>query len=259
IATAEDDPDRVTAVVCGDEVFAADAVVSAVGISGLKNIVASSPALSSRKEFLGVANLGAIDVLAVRLWLDRKITIPKPSNACFGFDETTGWTFFDLNAIHDEYKDEPCTVVEADFYHANQYLPMSDEAIVATVMRYLATCLPAFASAQVTDSAVVRFPRAVTHFSPGSYQHLLPATTSFTNLFMAGDWIITRHGSWSQEKAYVTGLEAANRVVRLVVEGEPATIIPVERDEEHIEQLRQLNQSAKQAINLLPFAGTLLQ
>ncbi|CAI5528135.1 unnamed protein product, partial [Closterium sp. Naga37s-1] len=198
IATAEDDPDRVTAVVCGDEVFAAEAVVSAVGISGLKNIVASSPALSSRKEFLGVANLGAIDVLAVRLWLDRKITIPKPSNACSGFDETTGWTFFDLNAIHDEYKDEPCTVVEADFYHANQYLPMSDEAIVATVMRYLATCLPAFASAQVTDSAVVRFPRAVTHFSPGSYQHLLPATTSFTNLFMAGDWIITCHGSWSQ-------------------------------------------------------------
>ncbi|CAI5513956.1 unnamed protein product, partial [Closterium sp. Naga37s-1] len=54
-------------------------------------------------------------------------------------------------------------------------------------------------------------------------------------------------------------LEAANRVVRLVGEGEPTTIIPVERDEEHIEQLRQLNQSAKQAINLLPFAGTLLQ
>ncbi|CAI5519546.1 unnamed protein product [Closterium sp. Naga37s-1] len=258
IATAEDDLDRVTAVVCGDEVFAADAVVSAVGISGLKNIVASSPALSSRKEFLGVANLGAIDVLAVRLWLDRKVNIPKPSNACFGFDETTGWTFFDLNAIHDEYKDEPCTVVEADFYHANQYLPMSDEAIVATVMRYLATCIPAFASSQVTDSAVVRFPRAVTHFSPGSYQHLLPATTSFTNLFMAGDWIVTRHGSWSQEKAYVTGLEAANRVVRLVGEGEAATIIPVERDEEHIEQLRQLNQSAKQVINLLPFAGSLL-
>jgi len=38
-----------------------------------------------------------------------------PSNACFGFDTTTGWTFFNLNELHDEYKDEPGTVVEADF------------------------------------------------------------------------------------------------------------------------------------------------
>ena len=38
-----------------------------------------------------------------------------PSNACFGFDTTTGWTFFDLNTLHDEYKNETGTVVEADF------------------------------------------------------------------------------------------------------------------------------------------------
>lgn len=44
-----------------------------------------------------------------------QISIPKPSNACFGFDDTTGWTFFDLNALHDEFRDEPYTVVEADF------------------------------------------------------------------------------------------------------------------------------------------------
>ena len=38
-----------------------------------------------------------------------------PSNACFGFDTTTGWTFFDLNTLHDEYKNETGSVVEADF------------------------------------------------------------------------------------------------------------------------------------------------
>lgn len=47
-----------------------------------------------------------------------QVKIPKPSNACFGFDDTTGWTFFDLNSLHDEYKDEPGTVVEADFVSA---------------------------------------------------------------------------------------------------------------------------------------------
>ena len=43
------------------------------------------------------------------------LPIPKPSNACFGFDASTGWTFFDLNALHDEYAEEEGTVVEADF------------------------------------------------------------------------------------------------------------------------------------------------
>ena len=52
----------------------------------------------------------------------KQVTIPKPSNACFGFDDSTGWTFFDLNALHDEYKDAVGTVVEADFVSTTQYM-----------------------------------------------------------------------------------------------------------------------------------------
>jgi hypothetical protein len=89
-------------------------------------------------------NLGAVDVLAVRLWPDRKVAIPNPANACFGFHPTTGWTFFDLNALHDAYHDEPGTVVEVDFYHANQLLALPDEMLLAQVQRDLATCIPAF-------------------------------------------------------------------------------------------------------------------
>jgi uncharacterized protein with NAD-binding domain and iron-sulfur cluster len=32
----------------------------------------------------------------------------------------------------------------------------------------------------------------------GSYQYMMQGTTSFPNVFMAGDWIVNRHGSWSQ-------------------------------------------------------------
>eukprot|EP00271_Cylindrocystis_brebissonii_P000413 TRINITY_DN10507_c0_g1_i1.p1 TRINITY_DN10507_c0_g1~~TRINITY_DN10507_c0_g1_i1.p1 ORF type:complete len:394 (+),score=89.50 TRINITY_DN10507_c0_g1_i1:41-1222(+) len=248
---------RITAVKCGDEVFEADAVVSAVGISGLQNIVRSSPVLQQREEFANTANLGAVDVLAVRLWLDRKIPIPKPSNACFGFDASTGWTFFDLNNLHDEYRDEPGTVVEADFYHANQLLPLSDEALVARVQSYLAQCIPQFGQAKVLDSAVVRVRRAVTHFFPGSYQSMLRGTSSFPNLFMAGDWIITDHGSWSQEKAYVTGLEAANRVVALLGHGKAANIVPIESDEPHVQQLRALNRGVRAVTDFFPKLGLL--
>jgi len=243
---------RVTAVVCGDEVFEADAVVFAVGISGLKKIVEQSAPLRDRQEFRDSRNLGAIDVLATRLWLDRKVEIPLPSNACFGFHPTTGWTFFDLNALHDEYCDEPGTVVEADYYHANQLLALDDDQVLRQVQQDLAGCIPAFGEAKIVDHAVVRIPQGVTHFAPGSYRYLLPATTSFENLFMAGDWIVTRHGSWSQEKAYVTGLEAANRVIAALGQGQPAEILPVIPDEPHIQALRAVNRFVRQGLKGLP-------
>jgi uncharacterized protein with NAD-binding domain and iron-sulfur cluster len=242
-----------TGVVCGDEVFEADAVVFAVGVSGMQKIVSNSPALRSRPEFRNLMNLGAIDVLATRLWFDRPVAIPHPSNACFGFDTTTGWTFFDLNALHDEHRQEPGSVIEADFYHANQLIPMDNADIVAKVQQDLATCVPAFGSAQVIDSSVVRLPRAVTHFAPGSYPSMLPGTTSIANVFMSGDWVITRHGSWSQEKAYVTGLEAANAVIDRFHQGNKAAILPIEPDEPHIQLARTLNQTVRDfSQNLLP-------
>ncbi len=242
---ALDEQGRTNAVICGEERFPTDAVISAVGISGLQNIISSSQSLGDRPEFANVMNLGSIDVLATRLWLDRRVRIPRASNACFGFDQTTGWTFFDLNALHDEYRDAEGTVIEADFYHANQLIAMSNEAIIAKVQRDIATCVPAVGNAQVVDRSVIRLRRAVTHFAPGSYQYLLPRQTSITNLFMSGDWIVTDHGSWSQEKAYVTGLEAANAVVRQFGLGELAPIVPVEPDEPHIETLRDLNRSVR--------------
>jgi uncharacterized protein with NAD-binding domain and iron-sulfur cluster len=241
-----DSNNRATGVVCGDEVFNADAVIFSVGITGMKKILHSSPTLQSREEFRNVSNLAAVDVLATRLWFDRKVNIPRPSNACFGFDTTTGWTFFDLNALHDEYKQEPGTVIEADFYHANQFIPLQDEEIVSSVHRYLGICLPEFRKAKVIDHSVIRLPQAVSHFAPGSYRHMLPGKTSFENVFMSGDWIINRHGSWSQEKAYVTGLEAANFAISYLGEGTPAKILPVEADEQHIQLARVVNKTLHQ-------------
>ncbi len=241
------------AVICGEERFAADGVIFAVGVTGMQKIVSNSSSLGRLPQFCNLMNLGAVDVLATRLWFDRKVKVPLPSNACFGFDATTGWTFFDLNALHNEWQDASGSVIEADFYHANQLLPLDDEQIVAKVQRDLATCVPEFRTATVVDSSVIRLPRAVTHFAPGSYASMLPGTTCIENVWMSGDWIINRHGSWSQEKAYVTGLEAANQVIAQFRMGTPAAIIPVEPDEAHIQLARWLNQSARKSIGqLLP-------
>lgn len=238
---------QVTQVICGEERFAADAVIFGVGVSGIQKIVSQS-SLRQFPEFCQLLNLNAVDVLATRLWFDRKVPVPLPSNACFGFDATTGWTFFDLNALHDEWSQEPGSVIEADFYHANQLLPMTDEQIIAKVHRDLTTCIPAFGEAQVIDASVVRLPRAVTHFSPGSYASMLPAQTPIANVWMSGDWVINRHGSWSQEKAYVTGLEAANQVIAQFGIGQTAQILSVEADEPHIQLARSINRSLRDLV-----------
>ncbi len=240
-----DNTGKAKGVICGDEVFAADAVIFAVSVSGMKKIISGSTSLQNYREFRDLRNLGAIDVLATRLWFNRRIIIRNPSNACFGFDPTTGWTFFDLNALHDEYAYEPGSVIEADFYHGNQLLPMSDEQIVEKVKQDLGTCIPEFREAKVIDSSVIRVPQGVTHFAPGSYQYLLNATTSIENVFMSGDWIVTSHGSWSQEKAYVTGLEAANLAIAYFEHGSKAKIIPVDPDEPHIQLARMMNKTLR--------------
>lgn len=48
-----------------------------------------------------------------------------------------------------------------------------------------------------------------------------------------------------QERAYVTGLVAANMVVEHTGQGLPATILDVEEDEPHIVAGRQANRVAK--------------
>lgn len=139
-----------------------DAVIFSVGISGLQGILRSSQTLASRREFRNVANLTSIDVMAVRLYFDRKVRIEFASNACFGFDDMTGWTYFNLNAIHDEFQDAEKTVVEADFYHSNQFMPMRDEEIVEEVRNRLCVAEGTFKGAMVEDFVVVRMPRGVT-------------------------------------------------------------------------------------------------
>eukprot|EP00178_Gracilaria_changii_P010464 TRINITY_DN304_c0_g1_i11.p1 TRINITY_DN304_c0_g1~~TRINITY_DN304_c0_g1_i11.p1 ORF type:complete len:486 (-),score=44.26 TRINITY_DN304_c0_g1_i11:1464-2921(-) len=139
-----------------------DAVIFSVGISGLQGILRNSKTLASRQEFRNTNNLSSIDVMAVRLYFDRKIRIEFDSNACFGFDETTGWTYFNLNGIHDEFKDAEKTVIEADFYHSNQLMPMDDAEIAEEVRRRLCIAENTFKGAKVEDYVVVRVPRGVT-------------------------------------------------------------------------------------------------
>ncbi|KAK6916744.1 Amine oxidase [Dillenia turbinata] len=270
----DEETGQISEVACSKKLYKADAVILAVGISTLQEII------KSRQEFLKVMNLAGIDVLSVKLQINRRVQIPNASNACTYLDDSSGWTFFDLSNL-DVHKDDPVTALQADFYYANELLLLSDELIIAKVMTYLSKVHQDFENVAVTNKVVGRYPKSLSHFFPGfchlkwslalkftspfhfcptgSYKFMMRGSTSFPNLFMGGDWIVTRHGSWLQEKSYVTGLEAANRVVDFLEEGSFAKIIPVEEDEPHIQVLRSLNRNLNRILDELPWSKYFLQ
>jgi len=230
-----------------------DEVVLAVGVAALRGIAANSPSLAATKEFGGFTRLRGTDCLALRLWFDTPVTLPYSANPAWGFDEQVGMTFFDLREIQSPtFDSEPGAVIEIDFYHASTLLALTDDALVQKAHQHLKKVLPAFTSAAVIDSAVVRLPNSVTWFAPGSYP-LLPSTTStaFENVKYAGDFVRSTHGSWSQEKAYVTGIEAANACAGREV----ATAIPLQPDEPHVDLGKKAAKAARDALG--PFAPTI--
>jgi len=249
-------------VVCasGGETFVleADSVVFAVGAGALNAIVRTTPLLARYDEFRRFANLRGTSVLATRIYLDRTIDTEYSANACWGFDEGIGMTVFDITKLHSKDglggKDDESdvlsslvgaegSVLEVDYYACPSLNVMDDQSILAKVKRDLDTIYPACAQATVTDAAIVRLPQAVNWYFPGSYASMPDVkSTSIPNLYFAGDIVRSRHGSWSQEKAFVTGVEAANLVLgRDVEEG----VEPVGEEEAHVLLGREVVKSVK--------------
>lgn len=89
---------------------------------------------------------------------------------------------------------------------------MSDAAIVDKAKRDLDTILGRQSiDACVLYATIVRLPNAVNWYSPGSYANMPDVRSS--SIPNVHDLVRSRHGSWSQEKAYVTGKKAANPIL----------------------------------------------
>ena len=117
-----------------------------MGAAALASLARTCPLLGQHDEWRRFANLRGTSVLATRLFLDRPLRTPYSANACWGFDEGVGMTWFDIRKLHaPALDDEPGAVLEVDYYHASSLLPMSDAEIVAkakrdAVDRKLVTC-----------------------------------------------------------------------------------------------------------------------
>ena len=246
------------------ELDGVDAVVLAVGARGMRGVMAESPACAQAAPELAMAGeLGAIDVVSVRLWLDRHVSVADPANvfSCFAALRGSGATFFMLDQLQKGSEpelwggaDPQGSVVASDFYNASEIATLSDEQIIATLMQeLLPQAVPAFRQARVVDSEVRRYPASVSLFSPGSFRQRPPLETSLPSVVCAGDWVRMgerEHGAKGlcQERAYVCGLEAANSLLQrgIVTGGDGVNsrrhrVIPIRADEPQVLLGRALN------------------
>ena len=251
-----------------------DAVVLAVGAKGMGALMANSPECAAlTPELVRAGSLDAIDVVSVRLWLDRTISVADPANVFSRFSalKGAGATFFMLDQLQHDTKqalwgDQPeqGSVIASDFYNASAIAELSDQEVVDCLMQdLLPMAQPAFRGAVVVDQEVRRYPRSVSLFSPGSFGQRPPLETSLAPVVCAGDWVRMgerEHGAKGlcQERAYVSGLEAANSLLRRgIVKGSNASsgqqhpVFPIRADEPQVVLGRALNKLVMDPIESL--------
>ena len=194
--------------------------------------------LAKYPEFHKFANLRGTSVLATRIFLDTFVSVPYSANACWGFDDGIGMTMFDITTRHggdcENVVNTTGSVIEVDYYHANPLLVMDESSLVEKVKRDLDTILgKECINANVLDAAIVKLPKAVNWYYPGSYKEMPDLqSNSLSNLYFVGDIVRTRHGSWSQEKAYMTGIQASNVIMGNNIDKE---VIPLAKEEDHVQ------------------------
>lgn len=249
-----------------------DGVILALGCKGMESVVRASPDLARYKEFSLAASLKGIDVISCRIWFDRIVPTRTPANVFSRFEALrgSGGTFFMLDQLQEnspdlwgaaaaDVLDEDGEVVDStrgsvvacDFYNAGGLMSLSDEDIIKTLTdELLPSAVPRFADAKVIDSWVGKYPGVVSWFSPGSYTKRPPlegAGDALPNVKCAGDWVRMgdrEHGAKGlcQERAFVSGFEATNSLLRSTTDAFVATqVLPVREDETQFKAAVEVN------------------
>ena len=250
-----------------------DAVVLAVGAKGMGALMTNSPECAALSpELVRAGNLGAIDVVSVRLWLDRTVQVAEPANVLSRFQalRESGATFFMLDQLQRDSQQElwgadpvQGSVIASDFYNATAIAELSDQGIVDCLMQELLPKVqPAFRTAQVVDQEVRRYPGSVSLFSPGSFKQRPPLETSMASIVCAGDWVRMGDREFGakglcQERAYVCGLEAGNSLLkRKIISGTTQSqplqhpVIQIRDDEPQVVLGRTINKLVMDQLDL---------
>jgi protoporphyrinogen oxidase len=152
----------------------------------------------------------------IRLWFD---TVPRktPESGIFSGDFIMH-NFFWLHKIYEPYRkwhtETGGSCIEVHVYGPESVLAQSDTVLITNVLTDFYRAFPEL-KGHLIKPHMQR--NAATHTLPalGSRGTHLGVDTPWENFFCAGDWVWLQNPSFFLERACVTGLEAANRVLSL--------------------------------------------
>ena len=202
---------------------AADGVVLATDVAGLRSIVERSPDLASphwRSRVLGLRT--APPFLVHRLWLDRPVAPDRPA-----FLATGGIDPLDNISVLDRFERQavqwPGSVVELHAYAADEAEPVVRKQLVDR----LHELYPETADARVVG-ALSQWREDCPLFGVGDFARRPRVRTPFDGLVLAGDGIRIDLPVALMERAAATGWHAANCLLaRWGLAGHELTTVPV--------------------------------
>jgi isorenieratene synthase len=151
----------------------------------------------------------------VRLWFDRAA---KPGAEAGIFSgEFVIDNFFWLHRIHDQYaewhKATGGSAIEAHIYGPPALLEEPDAALLARAIADVHSAFPELKGCRI-HQVIRRNKPTHTLFGLGSAGRHLGIETPWPDLFCCGDWVRHHSPAFFIERACVTGIEAANAVLK---------------------------------------------
>jgi len=207
------------------EPIEADDMVLALDVSGLKDLVARSPALA------GLSAVAALELTSpfavLRLWLDRPLRADRAA-----FAGTTGVGLLDNISCYERFQDESASwarqhggsVVELHAYAVPSGL--DERAIRADLLAGLHAFYPETREARVLDECML-LRQDCPAFPPGGHRLRPTPQTALSDVTLAGDFVDVPLPCALMERATASGFLAANVLLaRLGVAPEPLRSVP---------------------------------
>jgi len=207
-------------------VHEAELVVCALDVASLQRLLANSPALAALAG--ACAGLRPTLPFAVwRLWLDRKARSDRAP-----FAGTTGIGLLDNISVYEQLQDESRAWTDR---HAGSVIELhayavpagwDEPAVKADLLRGLYAFYPELRDAQIRDACFL-WRQDCPAYDVGTHAARPTPETGFIDLALAGDYVSVPLPCALMERAAVSGMLAANRLLaRYGVEAEPLRSVP---------------------------------
>ena len=209
----EGDQTRVTGFIVGkedgEEIVTADVYVCATDVPGVKRIIPEKWRVWS--QFDNIYKLDAVPVITVQLRYDGWVT--DIDNLLYAIKVDFS-TFADLaiTSPTDYYKEGEGSLLQVVITPADDYIKLSNEAIVEKMIAQVHEIFPSSHKLNVTWSSVVKLAQSLYREAPGQDPFRPAQSTPVQNFFLAGSYTMQDYID-SMEGATLSGKMCAAAII----------------------------------------------